>query len=266
MTRSTSSLCMPLKYLELFPCLFAGKSSALVQRCTNPATARSATQFTFFHIQLCAHHTGCMVVSHSLNPLWCVCCEWLQVLMPRSFQVLRCLQPGGGGENRHAWLGWERFPWVAENEENSCSCSASRSFSCYRRNAGSCPAVSLSLSPCLSLLHTHTHTHSHSLLSLSLPFFPQPSPFSLQLPDEVSAFDCWLLAAQFASALFLSLPTHTHTHSLSHTNPSAQHTQTHTYAPHHTSHEYLMHTGAFSSFRVPHFKQIWLVCLQCMQA
>lgn len=105
------------------------------------------------------------------------------------------------------------------------------------------PCLSLFLFPWLSLSHTHIHTHTYipsylpaSHLSLSLPFFPQPSPFSLRLPDEVSALDCWLLAAQFASALFLSLSfsTHTHTHTHCLIQPSAQ---THMHAPHHTSHE-----------------------------
>ena len=79
------------------------------------------------------------------------------------------------------------------------------------------PCLSLSLPASLSLTHTHLHTGKLPPLSLppssrSLSFFPQPSPFSLRLPDEVSALDCWLLAAQFASILFLSLPlTHTHT-------------------------------------------------------
>lgn len=156
---------------------------------------------------------------------------------------------------------------MAENEENSYSCSASQSFSCYWRNAGSCPAPSPPLA--LSYTHTHIHTHTHNLDSPCLPplplsFFPQPSPFSLRLPDEVSALNFWLLAAQFASILFPSLHTRRHTHICTHACVQA-HTHTHTQiSPHHTSHEYLMYTGAFSSFRVPHFKQIWLVCLQCM--
>lgn len=148
-------------------------------------------------------------------------------------QTLYCLQAEGRENNQRSWLGckislssweWEEFlllfhllVLLLQSEKFwQLSCRVSLYFSF----PGS-----------LSHTHTHPHTHIHSLLSpclpplpLSLPFFPQPSPFSLRLPDEVSALDCWLLAAQFASALFLSLSFSTHTHT--HTHCLIQHKHT----------------------------------------
>lgn len=105
----------------------------------------------------------------------------------------------------------------------------------------------LSCRVCLFLSFPQPHTPT--LPPPSSPFsFLSPAPFLLRLPDEVSELDSWLLAAQFASTFLLSI---TYTQS-----DKTLSTNTPMYTPQNTSHEYLMSTGALSSFRVPHFKQI----------
>lgn len=67
MRRSTPSVHTPIKHLQLFPCLFTREkfsvSSELKKKNSN------SLLFSFFHVQFCIHPTGCMVVSHLVNPL-----------------------------------------------------------------------------------------------------------------------------------------------------------------------------------------------------
>lgn len=155
-----------------------------------------------------------MDLSHSINPLLCICCERLlgALVLPAaaaaSKRKERISEPAQAG----------RFPWVAENEENAYSCSASWSFSCNWRNAGSCPAVCLSLSLSLFLSPSHTHTctvpYMHSLLLpaslLSLSFFLSPAPFpsDCQTRCQRSIAGCSRRSLRVFS---FSLYPHTHT-------------------------------------------------------
>lgn len=178
--------------------------------------------------------------------------------MPRSFPESLLRTGGRRGRDSARLAGLEDFlGWLRMRRIPTPVPPLGLSTAIGEMLAAVLPCLSLSLPASLSLTHTLTHRQTPSsltaaLFSLSL-FLSSAQP--LFPPTARRGVSARLLAARGAIceySLSLSTP-YTHTHK-------------HMYTPHHTSHEYLMHTGAFSSFRVPHFKQIWLVCLQCMHA
>lgn len=178
---------------------------------------------SFFHIQFWIPPTGCRVFSHSVNPRWSVCCEWLQVLMPRSFSETLLLTGRRRGVESPCLAGLEDFlGWLRIRRIPTPVPPLSPSPAIREMLAAVLPCLSRSLPASLSLTHTHKHTPSSlpaSLLSLSL-FLSSAQP--LFPPTARRGVSARLLAARSAICKYsLSLSTHTHTH------PAHIHTRMH---------------------------------------